>query len=497
MNILKLYKILNEGSPSIFAEEEMVDEMAMIVGNLDTAIRDVVDANPNLQGNELKRVVRGDADVRNALAGDKLHDNQLNRFIDKIRSGKSPRPEPGAEPAPGAEPTHGAHDSPLPSQASKIAPQVRMAILSKLDHGATPEELADRYGLEVDDITAMQSMSAAEDEGDVKDIEAFRTEPSDREHKHIEIPTPEQSSRTVDAEVLAKAERAFYINPKADKEQVMNNLKVWAAKRNDRTDITQTKHPLRGASDEQVTDALNKVAKKLGAQKVAAGKRLGSQSLGGNELGDDSGAKEYKDLDRDFAHEESFASFSNTLSEHMKTLKSTSTVRYPNQVKFSEEFINKLVEEYTNHTAIREGQGVIRNIEEKMLKALRMHLHEISKAKKLNEEPQFSKGKLPSDEYTSKDKLKEPKKDPKYDFKNRPGTYGYDRTKPIEERINASNPLFKQYQDLCTKIRYARKTNDKSLLKNYQSQLQRMALNSPEGLDSWVSDSDYMAATTN
>ena len=77
MNILKLYKILNEGSPSIFAEEEMVDEMAMIVGNLDTAIRDVVDANPNLQGNELKRVIRSDADVRNALAGDKLHD-QIN-----------------------------------------------------------------------------------------------------------------------------------------------------------------------------------------------------------------------------------------------------------------------------------------------------------------------------------------------------------------------------------------------------------------------------------
>ena len=385
MNILKLYKILNEGSPSIFAEEEMVDEMAMIVGNLDAAIRDVVDANPNLQGNELKRVIRGDADVRNALAGDKLHDNQLNRFIDKIRSGKSPRPEPGAEPAPGAEPTHGANDSPIPSQASKISPQVRMAILSKLDHGATAEELADRYGLEVDDIAAMQSMSAAEDEGDVKDIEAFRNEPSDREPKHIEIPTPEQSSRTVDAEVLAKAERAFYINPKADKEQVMNNLKVWAAKRNDRTDITQTKHPLRGASDEQVTDALNKVAKKLGAQRVAAAKRLGGQSLGGNELGDDSGAKEYRDLDRDFAHEESFASFSNTLSEHMKTLKSTSTVRYPNQVKFSEEFINKLVEEYTNHTAIREGQGVIRNIEEKMLKALRMHLHEISKAKKSSE----------------------------------------------------------------------------------------------------------------
>ena len=391
MNILKLYKILNEGSPSIFAEEELVDEMAMIVGSLDTAIRDVVDAHPNLQGNELKRVIRSDSDVRNALGGDKLHDNQLNRFIDKIRSGKSPRPEPGAvsphagdDEAPEPRGPIPGNNTPLPSQASKIAPQVRMAILGKLDAGASPEELADKYGLEVDDIVAMQQMSAAEDEGDVKDIEGLRQgDGNEREYNHIEVPTPEQSSRTVDAEVLAKAERAFYINPKADKEQVMNNLKAWAARRNDKTDITQAKHPLRGATDEQVTDALNKVAKKLGAQKVAASKRLGGQSLGGNELGGDDGrADSARDLAGDFAHEESFASFSKTLKEHMKTLKSISTVRYPNQVKFSEEFIRKLAEEYVNHTAIKEDQGVIRNIEEKMLKALRMHLHEISKAAK-------------------------------------------------------------------------------------------------------------------
>lgn len=58
-----------------------LDEMAQLTGDLKSAIEAVIDANPELNGLELKKKIKTDAAVRNALAGDDLYDNQLNRFI--------------------------------------------------------------------------------------------------------------------------------------------------------------------------------------------------------------------------------------------------------------------------------------------------------------------------------------------------------------------------------------------------------------------------------
>jgi hypothetical protein len=379
MDIFKLYKILNENAAvDIFANEEMVDEMAMIVGDLDNAIRDVVEANPDLDGLELKRKIRNNDAVVSALAGDKLHDNQLNRFITKIKSG-APRTAPSSEPSAPRVPS-AAGEEPAMTKSVAVSPARKMSIIAKLDAGAEPEELAKRYGLEVDDIMNIQARSKAEDEGDVKDISGLRQ--GDDDFKTIELEVPEQSDRSVKGEILTKAERMFYIAPKTSEKDVMASLKNWAAKRNDKTDITKTQHPLRGASDDQVDSALNSIKDQLAKARKNAESRKKQQF--GAEVGDEEGgrADKAKDLEKEFQAEESFEQFSKTLSEHMKTLKSTSIMRYPNQITFSEEFLNRFAEEYLNHTTVNEDRGIIRNLEEKMIKALRMHLHEMAKKKK-------------------------------------------------------------------------------------------------------------------
>jgi hypothetical protein len=60
---------------------DSLDEMAQLTGDLKSAIEAVIDSNPELNGLELKKKIKADAAVRNALAGDDLYDNQLNRFI--------------------------------------------------------------------------------------------------------------------------------------------------------------------------------------------------------------------------------------------------------------------------------------------------------------------------------------------------------------------------------------------------------------------------------
>lgn len=60
---------------------EPLDEMAKITGALKDAIESVITANPDLNGLPLKKVIRSDKTVLDALAGDDLYDNQLNKFI--------------------------------------------------------------------------------------------------------------------------------------------------------------------------------------------------------------------------------------------------------------------------------------------------------------------------------------------------------------------------------------------------------------------------------
>jgi hypothetical protein len=67
--------------PDPVVEAEELDEMAKISGDLKSAIEKVLDANKELEGLALKKAIKGDAAVIDALDGEDLYDNQLNKFI--------------------------------------------------------------------------------------------------------------------------------------------------------------------------------------------------------------------------------------------------------------------------------------------------------------------------------------------------------------------------------------------------------------------------------
>jgi hypothetical protein len=68
------------GKPVSIAEDNLT-EMAKIAGDLATAIKNVIDDNPELTGLDLKKAIKSDPDVIDALDGESLFDNQLTRFI--------------------------------------------------------------------------------------------------------------------------------------------------------------------------------------------------------------------------------------------------------------------------------------------------------------------------------------------------------------------------------------------------------------------------------
>ena len=62
-------------------EAEELEEMAKITGDLKSAIEKVLASNKDLEGLSLKKAIKGDAAVIDALDGEDLYDNQLNKFI--------------------------------------------------------------------------------------------------------------------------------------------------------------------------------------------------------------------------------------------------------------------------------------------------------------------------------------------------------------------------------------------------------------------------------
>jgi hypothetical protein len=66
-------------------EEMSLNEMAKIAGDLDAAIRKVIEDNPDLEGLPLKKAIKGSEKVKDALDTDELYDNQLNKFIALVR----------------------------------------------------------------------------------------------------------------------------------------------------------------------------------------------------------------------------------------------------------------------------------------------------------------------------------------------------------------------------------------------------------------------------
>lgn len=69
-------------------EEDQLDEMAKITGRLEAAIKKVLSANADLDGLPLKKAIKADAEVEDALEGDTMYDNQLNKFIALVRGNR-------------------------------------------------------------------------------------------------------------------------------------------------------------------------------------------------------------------------------------------------------------------------------------------------------------------------------------------------------------------------------------------------------------------------
>jgi len=65
----------------LLKENTELDEMAKIQGDLKSAIEKVITDNPEVIGLPLKKLIRADTSVQNALDGEDLYDNQLNKFI--------------------------------------------------------------------------------------------------------------------------------------------------------------------------------------------------------------------------------------------------------------------------------------------------------------------------------------------------------------------------------------------------------------------------------
>ena len=63
------------------AEENPIQEMAKIAGDLKSSIEKVIQDNPELDRLPLKKAIKADADVIKALGDSSLYDNQLSKFI--------------------------------------------------------------------------------------------------------------------------------------------------------------------------------------------------------------------------------------------------------------------------------------------------------------------------------------------------------------------------------------------------------------------------------
>jgi hypothetical protein len=81
----ELQQLTKSGVSEVALEEDQLDEMAKITGKLESAIKNVIAKNSDLEGLALKKAIRKDAAVEDALEGDTMYDNQLNKFIALVK----------------------------------------------------------------------------------------------------------------------------------------------------------------------------------------------------------------------------------------------------------------------------------------------------------------------------------------------------------------------------------------------------------------------------
>jgi len=97
--LISVIEEIGKSSNSEVEEGDDLNEMAKITGDLKSAIDKVMDANPEADITSLKKTIQSDEAVLKALAGSKLHDTQLAKFIsaakgDRTINKRGPRVDP-------------------------------------------------------------------------------------------------------------------------------------------------------------------------------------------------------------------------------------------------------------------------------------------------------------------------------------------------------------------------------------------------------------------
>ena len=122
--------------------EMSLNEMAKIAGDLDAAIRKVIEDNPDLEGLPLKKAIKGDTKVKDALDTDELYDNQLNKFIALVK-GQRELGKKGRKPSEKADEPK--KEEPKKEAPKKAAPKKEAPKKEKKAKDEDEEEVEDNW----------------------------------------------------------------------------------------------------------------------------------------------------------------------------------------------------------------------------------------------------------------------------------------------------------------------------------------------------------------
>jgi len=148
-----LLEIIREEIHNVLSEMDL-NEMAKISGDLKSAIEKVIKDNPDLEGLPLKKKIKADKSVEDALEGDTLYDNQLNKFIaltkgEREVGQRGRKADPNKEPK---KPTTGKQGRPA-EKMSGMDDEDKEAVKSMgkdetaKELASTPEEKKEKFNL--------------------------------------------------------------------------------------------------------------------------------------------------------------------------------------------------------------------------------------------------------------------------------------------------------------------------------------------------------------
>jgi hypothetical protein len=84
-NSTKAAELAKKGVNVVIPEDEALNEMAKIAGDLKAAIEKVIEKNKDGEKKDIRKAIKTDDEVQAALGpDDDLFDNQLNKFIDLV-----------------------------------------------------------------------------------------------------------------------------------------------------------------------------------------------------------------------------------------------------------------------------------------------------------------------------------------------------------------------------------------------------------------------------